>query len=337
MGGCNVGKIISKALGFASQGMTEDRSVGMPHEEALVSGFSRPELIGATLMFPSVDVSREYGEWREYGADGLQLIEGGLEMPIGATRKEIDVEVGKDTFRTVKVGLQATVFDEEQETDDYDTIKGQKLENVASGILLYSEYLVSKVVQNTSNYDSGFKVTFSTSTSRWSDLTNSDPSADVTIGCLAIEDTHEVDREEFTVGIAKDVWNYVVRHPKLQQFNNSGQKMPPTKEFLATIWGVKNVVVMQGKVSYNVGDKKDPRNWRFKRLWTNCFVVFRAIDKPNAAKPLWGARPHRKGFPQVKPPYRDNERDADVYPTNDKFGVLLRSKNRAYYADRVIS
>jgi hypothetical protein len=333
----NVAKIISKVLAFASQGLTEDRQVGLPHEEALVSGFSNPELVGATLMFPSVDVNKESGEFREYGADGLQLIEGGIEMPIGETRKSIDIEVGKDAYRTVKMGLEAIVFDEEQETEDYDTIKERKLQNVAGAIQLYAESLVSKVVQNTSNFDTGFKVTFSTSTSRWSDGVNSDPSADIAIGCLALEDTHEVDRDQFVVAIAKDVWDYVVVHPKLQMVTTSGQKLPPTKEFLAQIWGVKEVRVARGKYSYNVGSKSDPRNWRFKRLWTNCFVIFRPIEKPNAQSPLWGAVVNRKGFPQVKPPFRDDKRDADVYPTNAKFGVLLRAKNRAYYADRVKS
>jgi hypothetical protein len=331
-----VSKIISKALSFAQQGVTEDRQVGLPHEEALVSGYSNPEFVGATLMFPAIDVTKESGEWREYGADGLQLIEGGIEMPIGENRKTIDIEVGKDSYRTVKMGLEANVYDEEQETEDYDTIKERKLQAVAHGILLYAESLVSKIVQNVANYATGFKTTLS-GTARWSDFTNSDPSADIAAGCLAIEDTHEVDRDQFVVAIAKDVWDYVVRHPKLQMVTTSGQKLPPTKEFLAQIWGVKEVRVTRGKYSYNVGDKTDPRNWRFKRLWTNCFVIFRPIEKPNAQSPLWGAVVNRKGFPQVKPPFRDDKRDADVYPTNAKFGVLLRAKNRAYYADRVKS
>jgi hypothetical protein len=322
---------------MASQNLTEDRLVGLPHEEALVSGFSnQPQFVGSTLMFPSVDVSFESGEWREYGADGLQLIEGGIEQPIGSDRKEVDIEVGKDSYRTAKVGLEARVYDEEQENLDYDQIKEQKLERVGTGIQLYAEYLVSKVVQNTSNYDSGFKVTLS-GTARWSDYTNSDPSADVRVACLALEDTHEVDRPEFIVAIPMDVWNVIAAHPKLQMVTASGQKLPPTLDFLAQIWNVKAVKLMYGKYSYNVGDKKDPRNWRFKRLWTNCFVVFRPIEKPNSNSPLWGARPHRKGFPRVLPPHRDWKKDADVYGTTDKFGVLLRAKNRAYYADRVIA
>ena len=328
---------ISKALRMASQNVNDDRIVGLPHEANLVSGFSNePNFVGSSLMFPPVDVNFESGEWREYGADGLQLIDG-IEQPIGADRKDIDIEVGKDSYKTVKVGLEARVYDEEQNVDDYDVIKERKLKRVGTGIQMYAEYLVSKVVQNPANYDTGFKTTFTTSTARWNDYANSDPSADIRAACLPLEDTHEVDRPEFVVGLPQDVLNVIAAHPKLQMVTTSGQKLPPTYEFLAQIWNVKKVAPLYGKYSYNVGDKKDPRNWRFARLWTNCFVVFRPVEKPSADMPLWGARPHRKGFPRVLPPQRDWKKDADMYGITDKFGIVLRAKNRAYYADRVIA
>lgn len=330
--------IISKALRMASQGLTEDRLVGLPHEQALVSGFSNPQFIGATDMAPSVDVNFESGEWREYGADGLQLIEGGIEQPIGADRKDVEIEVGKDSYRTAKVGLEARVYNEEQETEDYDVIKERKLKRVKTGIELYAEYLVSKVVQNTGSYDTGFKKTFTTSTSRWNDYVNSDPTADVNDACLALEDTHEVDRPDFVAGLPMDVWIVASKHPKLQMpIPGTGMSKQPTLEYLAALWTVKAVKLLQGKYSYNVGDKKDPRNWRFKRLWTNCFVVYRPMTAPSADQPLWLARPQRKGFPQVLPPYREWKKDADCYGVTDKFGLVLRAKNRAYLGDRVLT
>jgi len=338
MGGCDVDrKIVSKALQFASQGLTEDRLVGLPHEQALVSGYSnQPNFVGSAEMAPSVDVNFESGEWREYGADGLQLIDS-IEQPIGTDRKSVDVEVGKDSYRTAKVGLEAYIYDEEQEAEDYDKIKERKLQRIGTGIQLYAEYLVSKIAQNSANFDAGFKAVFTTSTSRWTDYVNSDPSADIRIGLLALEDVHEVDRPDFVVALPMDVWNVVSAHPKLQMVTASGQKLPPTLAFLAQIWNVKEVKLLYGKYSVNVGDKKDPRNWRFKRLWTNCFVIYRPITTPNPDAPLWMARPHRKGFPRVLPPQRDWKKDADCYGTTDKFGVVLRAKNRAYLGDKVIS
>ncbi len=331
-------KIISKALVQANQSLSEDRLVGLPHETNLVSGYSQPGFVGATDMAPNVDVSSERGEWREYGADGMQLIEGGIEMPTGMDRKEIEIEVGKDAFTTVKVGLEARVYDDEQETEDYDVIKERKLAAVANGILLYVEYLVSKIVQNVANFAGGFSDTKVLATARWNDYVNSDPTADIRTGCLALEDTHEVDRPEFVVGLPMDVWLIASNHPKLQQpIPGTAIAQPPTLEYLAKLWNVKQVKVLFGKYSYNVGDKKDPRNWRFKRLWTNCVVIYRPITKPNPQSPLWLARPHRQGYPKVMPPYRDNRKDADVYPTNDKFGVLQRANNRAYLIDRVLA
>jgi hypothetical protein len=330
-------KVISRALQMASQNVNDDRLVGLPHEQNLVSGYSNdPKFVGSSDMAPPVDVSFESGEWREYGADGLQLIDGGIEQPIGAERKAVDIEVGKDSYRTAKVGLEAYVYDEEQETEDYDVIRDRKIQRVSTGIQLYAEYLVSRVVQNTSNFDAGFKVTLA-GTSRWTDYVNSNPTADIQTGLLALEDTHEVDRPDFVVALPMDVWIVLSNHPKVQQpIPGTGLSQQPSLEYLAKLWNVKEVKLLFGKYSYNVGDKKDPRNWRFKRLWTNCFVIYRPITKPNPDSPLWMARPHRKGFPKVPPPYRDWKKDADAYAVTDKFGVLLRAKNRAYYGERVI-
>ena len=331
-----------EALDVASQSRTEDLTSGLPHESALISGYSRPDFVGANEILPTVDVSRERGSWTEFGADGYKIVQG-LVQPLGEKRKEVSIQLSHGDYKMVKVGLDAILYDEELneiEPEDREGFKDRSIQRAGDALGLYKEYTIKQFVSNTANYAAGFKETIAASALRWSDYTNSDPNADVDRWCTALEVSHEVDRRSFTVGLPIDVFTKVKNHPKCQIITTQGFKLPATEVHLAAIWGVKEVKVLSGKYQTQT-DPKDTRTIQFFPLWTNVVVIYRKIEKPTIDAPLAGAIVRRKGFPIVREPHRDKDRDADIYPVVDKWGVMWRAtasgNNRLYLADRVIA
>ena len=331
-----------EALDIASQSRTEDLASGLPHESALISGYGRPDFVGANEILPTVDVSRERGSWTEFGADGHRIVQG-LVQPLGEKRKEVSIQLSHGDYKMVKVGLDAILYDEELneiEPEDKEAFKDRTIARAGDALTLYKEFTIKQFVSTPSNYAAGFKETIAASALRWSDYVNSDPNVDIDRWCTALEVSHEVDRRSFTVGLPMDVFTKVKNHPKCQIITTAGFKQPATEAHLAAIWGVREVKILSGKYQTQT-DPKDPRTIQFFHLWSNVVVIYRRIEKPTIDAPLAGAIVRRKGFPIVREPHRDKDRDADIYPVVDKWGVMWRAtasgNNRLYLADRVIS
>jgi hypothetical protein len=326
---------------IASQGIgptVEELTSGLPHESALISGYSNPVFVGAEELFPTVEVSRESGSWTEYGADMHKVVEG-LEQPIGAGRKDVSIAVAHGDYKTVKIGLNARIYDEqlnEIEPADRDAFKDRSILRVGSALTLYKEKAICDFASAPANYPVGSKLTLSAGTDRWGDYTNSDPIGDVEALFEALEAFHEVDKSGLRLALAPDVFNKARNHPALRQTLADGRKIPATEESLAQIFGCQAVKVFRGKFATQT-DPKDPRTTTFFRLWKNIVIGYRKIETPTIDAPLAGAITRRKGFPLVGESYRDKDRDADVYPTTDKWGMTVRSMNRMYLIDRVIS
>lgn len=316
----------------------EELQSGIPHESALISGYSNPIFVGAEELFPTVEVNRESGSWTEHGADMHKVVEG-LEQPIGAGRKDVSISVAHGDYKTVKIGLNARIYDEqltEIEPDDREAFKDRSILRVGYALSVYKEKAICDFVSSPANFPAGSKLTLAAGTDRWSDYTNSDPIGDVEALFEALEAFHEVDKSQLRLALALDVFNKARNHPALRQTLSDGRKIPATEESLAQIFGCQKVAVLRGKLSTQT-DPKDPRTTTFFHLWKNIVVGYRKIETPTIDAPLAGAITRRKGFPKVHEPYRDRDRDADVYPTTDKWGMTVRSMNRMYLLDRVVS
>ena len=331
-----------ESFDIASQSRTEDLQPGLPHESALISGFGRPDFVGANEILPTVDVSRERGSWTEFGADGHKIV-AGLVQPLGEKRKSVSIQLSHGDYKMVKVGLDAILYDEELneiEPDDREAFKDRTIKRAGDALTLYKEKTVRDLVSSPTNFAAGFKETMASSAIRWSDYVNSDPNLDVDRWCTALEVSHDVDRRSFTVGLPMDVFGKVKNHPKCQVISTTGFRQPATEAHLAAIWNVKEVKILSGKYQTQL-DPKDTRTIQFFHLWSNIVVIYRRIEKPTIDAPLAGAIVRRKGFPVVREPHRDKDRDADIYPVVDKWGVMWRAtptgNNRMFLADRVIT
>ena len=331
-----------EALEVARQSRTEDLRSGLPHESALLSGYGRPDFVGASEILPTVDVSRERGSWTEFGADGHKIVQG-LVQPLGERRKQVSIQIAHSDYKMVKVGIDAILYDEELleiEPEDQEAFKDRTILRAGDALTLYKEYTIKEFVSNSANYDSGFKETFLSSATRWSDYVSSNPNADIDRWCSALELSHEVDRRSFTVGLPLDVFTKVKQHPKCQIITTTGQILPASESHLAMIWGVKEVKVLSGKYQTQ-SDPRNPLSIQFFQLWKNIVVIYRKIEKPTIDAPLAGAIVRRKGHPIVHEPHRDRDRDATIYPVVDKWGLMWRAtasgNNRMFMADRVIA
>lgn len=330
------------AFDIASQSRTSDLVSGLPHESALISGYSRPDFVGANEILPTVDVSRERGSWTEFGADGHKIVQG-LVQPLGESRKRVSIQLSHSDYRMVKVGLDSIIYDEELneiEPEDRDAFKDRSILRASDALTLYKEYTIKQFVSNPANFAAGFKETMASSAVRWSDYTSSMPNDDIDRWCTSLEVSHEVDRRSFTIGLPIDVFTKVKNHPKCQIITTTGFILPAHEAHLASIWGVKEVKVLSGKYQTQT-DSKDPLTIQFFNLWSNVVVIYRKIEKPTIDAPLAGAIVRRKGFPIVHEPHRDHDRDAEIYPVVDKWGVMWRAtasgNNRMFLANRVIS
>jgi len=329
------------AMSIASLSRTEDLQSGLAHESALISGYSRPDFVGTNEILPTVDVGRERGSWTEFGADGHKIVNG-LVQPLGERRKQVSIQVSHSDYRMVKLGLDAVIYDEELneiEPADRDAFKDRVIARAGDSLSMYKEYTIKTFVSNPTNYAVGFKETMTTTAVRWSDYINSDPTGDVDRWCAALDVSHEVDRRSFTVGLPLDVFSRVRQHPKCEIITTTGFKLPATQEHLASIWGVKEVKVLAAKYQTQ-SDPRSPLTIEFHPLWSNV-VIYRRIEKPTIDAPLAGAIVRRKGFPIVYAPHRDHDRDAEIYPVVDKWGVMWRAtasgNNRMFLADRVVN
>jgi hypothetical protein len=328
-------------MSIANQSRTEDLRSGLPHESALLSGYSRPDFVGATEILPTVDVQHERGSWTEFGADGHKIVQG-LIQPLGERRKQVSIQLSHSDYKMVKVGIDAIIYDEELleiEPEDRSAFVDRTIMRGGDALTLYKEYTVKQFVSNPANYAAGFKETISASASRWGDYVSSSPNEDIDRWCTALEASHEVDRRSFTVALPVDVFTTVKRHPKCQIITTTGYILPANEAHLASIWGVKEVKVLSGKFQTQT-DPRDPLSRQFFHLWSNVVVIYRKIAKPTIDAPLAGAIVRRKGFPIVHEPHRDHDRDATLYPIVDKWGVMWRAtptgNNRMFMADRVI-
>ena len=331
-----------EALDVASQSRTEDLQSGLPHESALISGYGRPDFVGANEILPTVDVSRERGSWTEFGADGHKIV-AGLQQPLGEKRKSVSIQLSHGDYKMVKLGLDAILYDEELneiEPEDREAFKDRTIMRAGDALTLFKEKMVRDLVSSPVNFAPGFKETIAATALRWSDYVSSDPNVDVDRWCTALEVSHDVDRRSFTVGLPMDVFAKVKNHPKCQIISTTGFKQPATEAHLAAIWNVKEVKILSGKYQTQL-DPKDTRTIQFFHLWSNIVVIYRRIEKPTIDAPLAGAIVRRKGFPIVREPHRDKNRDADIYPVVDKWGVMWRAtasgNNRIFLADRVIA
>jgi hypothetical protein len=331
-----------EAMAIASQSRTESLQSGLPHESALLSGYTRPDFVGASEILPTVDVSRERGSWTEFGADGHKIVQG-LVQPLGEKRRQVQIQLAHSDYKMVKTGVDAVLYDEELleiEPEDRDAFKDRTILRAGDALTMYKEFTIKEFVSNPLNYAPGFKETIAATALRWCDYTNSDPTADVDRWCSALEQSHEVDRRSFTVGLPLDVFTKVKHHPKCRIITTTGYVLPATEQHLAEIWGVTAVKILSGKYQTQT-DPRDPMTTQFFQLWSNIVVIYRRIETPTIDAPLAGAIVRRKGCPIVMEPHRDHDRDAEIYPVIDKWGLMWRAtavgNNRMFLADRVVA
>lgn len=315
---------------------TDDVRVVNPHDTALVSGYRAPRLVGIKEIYPIVEVKKEAGQYTEYGPDA-SVIRQGLETPLGVPRKMIDVTIAKGDYKAVKVGVKVPIYDEEMdEAADPEQLRESKSLLGEKVIQLGMEYTLSQYLQNASNYDVA-NVEALTGTDKWDDYTNSDPIGDLVRWLGVMEFVTEADRDELAVGIAPDVLNVLLNHPKLLNRPGApaGQQNVVTNANLASWIGCKKVEPLRGKYAVTF-DRKDPRNTVFARLWSKCVVCYLPIEKPTIETPVPGVIARRLGYPQVEDA-RDNEIDADIKHVKDKWGLSPRADNRLFLGRTLIT
>ncbi len=315
-------------------GKLKELRVVDPHSTELVSGFRAPNLVGVGEIMPIVEVNKEAGSFTEYGPDA-SVIHAGLEQPLGAARKYIDMTVAKGDYRAVKFGVNVPLFDEERdEAADPATWEDRKSAFGAYIMQLMMEKTIADYIQNPANYAAGYTEALA-GVAQWSDYVNSDPIGDVNRYLDKEELVQDCESDELTVALGPAVLSIARNHPKLKVTAANGDSKNPSLADLAAKFGCKEVKVLRGKV-VDTFNPKDPTATLFMHLWGKVVVVYRKIETPAIDLPLWGAITRRKGYPIVEE-YRNNDIDADVKANKDKWGLTVRSNKRGFLATTVVA
>ncbi|WP_076591985.1 major capsid protein [Herminiimonas arsenitoxidans] len=273
-----------------------------PILSTFVRGYTNNEYVGQ-LLFPNVDVSASGGQVIEFGKEGFMLY--ATQRAPGSSTARMEFGYLGKPYAVENHGLEALVPDENDR--DASVVPGISLSQEAVGLVFDSmqlrlEYQRAMTARNAANYAASNKVALSGAT-LWS-ATTSTPKLDVTAGIAAIRASTGKKPNVMILppmGISK-----LDRHADVRDRLKFTSSQSVTAQALANYFEVETVV--EGNAVYS------PDASTLVDVWGNDIVLayvptnFRTLRAPS-----FGYTYQLKGHPNVKQPYRDENRDSWVY------------------------
>lgn len=279
----------------------------------IAQGFRHPELVGHAL-FPRVPVQVSGGQILEFGKESFKLYSA-RRAPGSATRRIQFGYLGK-SFALVQDALEAPVPIEHQR--DASRIPGVDLGQRAVNTAMRSLSLTlendqAQLATAAGSYDSAHKVAL-TGNDKWSDHTNSDPTAHIETGREAVRAS--VGIYPNTLVLSAQAFKAVKHHPKIvERFKYTGRDTLST-DLLASLWEIERVVIGRAVVSDDAGSLSD--------VWgNNAILAYVPTASSGPEDPSYGYTYTMDGHPLVEQPYYDNNTKSWVYPvTYERVPVL---------------
>jgi hypothetical protein len=281
-------------------------------------GYVRPGNVGKVL-FPEVSVGQYAGQILEFGKESFRRYN--TKRAPGAVTERITFGYSGKPYAIVPNALEALVPAESQL--DAAAVPGLDLASDAVDVVmdvmeLAHECECADIALATSNYDADHQKTLAT-TARWTNASNSDPTADIKTGSEAIRRSIGV-RPNVAILSATAYAALATNKSIIERLKYTGRDSVTT-EILARLWNVQTVVVGDAVVASGQDDG-------FGDVWGDHVVLAYvapggAGNKRNAARPSYGYTYTIRGMPAVRKPYQDNNRNSWVYGVNaDRVPVL---------------
>lgn len=301
-------------MGFVLYIMTPGQArVVDPILSTAARGYQNSEFIGNKL-FPIVPVDQRGGKIIEFGKEDFQLYNTGR-APGGST-KRVNYGYQGNPYALEQHALEGQVpFELMQDANQVPGIElGKVAVNKTQNIIgLRLEKAQADLATNPANYAASNKQVLA-----GTDMWDNPASKPATLIQYAIETVRsKIGKRPNTVEIGASVFKSLKTHPEvIDRIKYTGRDVV-TKELLAALWDVKEVVVGDAVYADDQGN--------FYDVWGRSVVVaFTEVGSlADAGKPSYGYTYQLRNFPIVEEPYMDRNAKSWIYPVTDEVQPVI--------------
>lgn len=280
-------------------------------------GYVRPGNVGHGL-FPRADVTTYGGQILTFGKEGFRRYN--TKRAPGAATKRVAFGYEGEKYAIVPSALEAMVPDET--ANDALKVPGIDASSDAVDLVLdifalEHECECADIARNAANYDVDHKVAL-VGANRWRGASG-DPTADVEAGKSAIRASIGI--RPNTILLSDSAFSAAKANAKIQEFLKHRGYDALTTQILANMWEIPNVLI--GEAVAASGQDDD-----FGDVWGHDVILAYVAppsgsNRRNRAQPSYGYTYTIPGHPNVRQPYRDENRVSWVHPvSSDRTPVL---------------
>jgi hypothetical protein len=293
-----------------------------PILSSVAQGYRNAELVG-NMLFPYVPVNQRGGKIIAFGKEDFALY--ATQRAPGANTKRMQIGYSSSAYALESHSLEGVVpFELQQEASavpgiDLARASVQKVQNI---IALRLEKAQADLATTAGNYAAGNKNVGLTGTTLWSDLTNSDPIANVETAKDAIRAA--TGRRPNVMIISASTFKSLRSHTKILARFQYTTSAVPTTDMLAALFGLSRVVVGDSIYADASG--------AFVDVWgkTAVLAYTELGSLADMGAPSYGYTYRLGGYPIVEVPYQDRNAKSWVYPVTDEVAPVIAGATAGY-------
>ncbi len=294
-----------------------------PVLSTIAQGYKNADFVGMNL-FPSVPVQQRGGKIIVFGTEDFNIYNNLLRAP-GSNTKRMQVSYSSTPFALDDYSLEGLVPQElQQEANavpgiDLGRSSVAKVQNII-GLRLEKDQ--ADLATTASNYAAANKNTALTGTTLWSDLSASDPVANVEAGKEAIRAATGQVPNVMVMG--PKVLVSLIQHTKIIDRLKYTSSAVPNTGILQALFGIDNIYVGRAIYTDSSGTRTD--------IWGKN-VVLAYTERSSAADmgtPSYGYTYRLNGYPTVETPYQDRNAKSWLYPVTDSVKPVIAAAGAGY-------
>ena len=301
-----------------------------PVLSTIAQGYSNAEMIAGAL-FPPVNVPSRGGKIVTFGKEDFMLY--GSQRAPGENTKRVQFGYSSGNYALVDYGLEGQVPIEVMQEGmavpgiDHGAMAVRK---VSAIMALRLEKQAADIARTAASYAAANKNTALTGTTLWSDLSASDPIANIETAKDAVRAA--TGKRPNTIVMGAAVMKSLRQHSKvIDRIKYTGRDVP-TPELLAALFGVQRVLVGDAIYSNDAGTA-------FTDVWGKDVVVAYTElgNMADMGAPSYGYTYTLDGYPLAEEPYYDRNTKSWVYPVTRAEAPVLASASAGYLITNAVA
>lgn len=316
-------------LGMAQMTPSGARVVD-PVLSTIAQGYSNSEMI-ASALFPTVRVPVRGGKIITFGKEDFMLY--GSQRAPGENTKRVQFGYSSGNYALVDYGLEGQVPIEVLQ----EGLAGPGIDHAAMAIRKVSaimalrlEKQAADIARTAASYAAANKNTALSSTTLWSDLSASDPIANIETAKDAVRAA--TGKRPNTIVMGAKVMSSLRQHSKIvDRIKYTGRDIA-TPELLAALFGVQRVLVGDAIYSNDAGTA-------FTDVWGKDVVVaYTELGSvADMGAPSYGYTYTLDGYPMAEEAYYDRNTKSWVYPVTRAEAPVLASASAGYLITNAVA